>query len=74
MRTGRTRLWPHFKYVYQTAEGKFYRCVHCGEIVHSHERRHHLRYHHPEIFENLKGWDNNPGRDLSPAGVLVEGN
>ena len=54
MRSGRAELWAHFRPCYQDRSGKYYRCVHCGEIVHSSERRNHLRYEHPEIWEKVR--------------------
>jgi len=54
MITGRTKLWPHFTYAYRIGQEKYYRCNYCGEIVASNERRRHLRFKHPEIWEKLK--------------------
>jgi len=54
MKSGRAELWAHFRPYYQDRSGKYYQCVYCGEIVHSSERRNHLRYEHPEIWESIR--------------------
>ena len=54
MKSGRAELWAHFRPCYQDRSGKYYQCVYCGEIVHSSERRNHLRYEHPEIWESIR--------------------
>ncbi|EDY36476.1 hypothetical protein ABOONEI_466 [Aciduliprofundum boonei T469] len=50
----RSELWAHFYPYYLDRSGKYYRCVYCGEIVHSSDRRNHLRYKHKEIWEKMR--------------------
>jgi len=50
-KTHRSKLWPHFKPV----EGKrYYRCVHCGEIVPKEKRWRHLLTKHPLIWAEIE--------------------
>ncbi len=66
----RSELWAHFYPCYLDRSGKYYRCMHCGEIVHSSDRRNHLRYKHKEIWEKMRRKLQRDAATVHPGGVV----